>query len=651
MIKTPQITLPIREKNAVSKTRIRANIIRLNSSGVAPAPSFTKSSLKSQGKNEKESSRHSSVNTSLSSNLLTSGDKNSKFDRSLSLQDGRQSLQGKSLQSSRQQSLQSSRQQSLQGSSTYDNFAFEGLAHVERQPSLTMSYSSQDTNFSRSTMSSGNSSNSGDLTASVTSVPSSTVRQSYSLQRSNTLQTHQYYSQKGLSPRSSQSLLRAPERSLSSNCFYRKKDNACDNGSLASELTFGSSSAIRRSFDSCESKNSSPRNGEDAIYDVLTLQRSCSTAGSFCESVMNSDDDYYTAFQSVTLSDKKKKPNNNIIYHNGTVVCNKSNQGNYVNNLSNNNSNNITSNIYSTNHSTGNSVYDSKDNNVNCQNVLSPHEYETADNSLDSESNKKPSYILEKENFIMEDLTKLCDQGFKEELTDYSSNSYIQLREQEKRVSREHSNSANSIRNDSIASITPKIINVDPIRHIEITKKHNSYGVMVYNTKNGLLVVSITKNSSACHSGLQFFDEILEVNGKSTNGWSSKDVVREMCSNNSTILKVQSQAHATTSILNKPRFKSQSTLGIKIIDGIVHCETDSIAYKYGLRTGQIILSISNVNVFGEKDEYIIDKIRKSGKTFTIRTTSKSRFGELHHFLNLESMYRLKTSGDREDQSE
>eukprot|EP00121_Abeoforma_whisleri_P017090 Awhi_evm2s15665 len=126
--------------------------------------------------------------------------------------------------------------------------------------------------------------------------------------------------------------------------------------------------------------------------------------------------------------------------------------------------------------------------------------------------------------------------------------------------------------------------------------------------KDKLLVVSIAKDSPCHFSGLQCFDEILEVNGKCCQGWLVQDVVNEMTTSNTTVLKVQSTVQAANYSLKKTSPRSKNALGIYIVNGTIICKEGSVAYDSGLRTGQVVLSVSNVNVFGQKDGQIWEKI-------------------------------------------
>eukprot|EP00121_Abeoforma_whisleri_P017089 Awhi_evm1s15665 len=247
------------------------------------------------------------------------------------------------------------------------------------------------------------------------------------------------------------------------------------------------------------------------------------------------------------------------------------------------------------------------------------------------------------------------------EKTDYGTNSYLQMKEQEKREHPKHDKYKNinstdntntfgirkhdNDRQDSINDVdSSKLIQKcigegvkrvqstgekgdkkkygthKPVRKIEMVKKDNSYGVIISKRNNRLLVISMKQNSASCQSGLRCFDEILKVNGKCCLGWNSKDVVEKMSAHDVTTLIVQSQIQGIDHKLVKHRFKSNSTLGIDIVNGTIHCQKETPAYKSGLRTGQVVLEVSNTNVFGEKDEFILEIIRKSKKSFYVRTT-------------------------------
>eukprot|EP00121_Abeoforma_whisleri_P007192 Awhi_evm1s6557 len=233
------------------------------------------------------------------------------------------------------------------------------------------------------------------------------------------------------------------------------------------------------------------------------------------------------------------------------------------------------------------------------------------------------------------------------EPTDYSSNSYLQ--EKEKKSIRRISASNNL--HQSTTEIESNLLksHSEPIRDIVIDRPSPSvsFGVMVYKTISGLVVVSITKNSPASQVGLQFFDEILAVNNQNALGWSSKECVEAMSEGLVCTLKVKAQVATKVTVLTRTRYRMQSMCGIEITNGIISgCKQNSIAEKAGIEIDHVVLAISNVSVVGETDEYIKETFKKAGRTFSLRTMSVSHFSNITQDLDLNCMRRTKAAMKR-----
>eukprot|EP00121_Abeoforma_whisleri_P004922 Awhi_evm1s4454 len=202
------------------------------------------------------------------------------------------------------------------------------------------------------------------------------------------------------------------------------------------------------------------------------------------------------------------------------------------------------------------------------------------------------------------------------DLNDFGLISSVNLNGKDKRsrispIATTYSN--NDVSANYTGSNTTKInlpIHTEAFRTIQITcKLKRAFGMKVYKNQNALLVLSIIEDSPAHRSGLQCFDQILEVNGECSLNWSSDRFVCELARSTSTILKVQSCADTTKCLMIKPKVKD--LLDIDIMNGtITNLDNDSSAYKCGLRNGQIVLSVSNKNVYENSDDDILKKIRK-----------------------------------------
>uniref|UniRef100_A0A8D0L3Z1 Syndecan binding protein n=1 Tax=Sphenodon punctatus TaxID=8508 RepID=A0A8D0L3Z1_SPHPU len=164
------------------------------------------------------------------------------------------------------------------------------------------------------------------------------------------------------------------------------------------------------------------------------------------------------------------------------------------------------------------------------------------------------------------------------------------------------------------------------IREIILCKDQDGkIGLRLKSVDNGVFIQLVQANSPASLAGLRFGDQVLQINGENSAGWSSDKAhkVLKQASGERISMIIRDRPFERTITMHKD---STGHVGFIFKNGkITSIVKDSSAARNGLLTDHNICEINGQNVIGLKDSQIADILTTAGNVVTITIMPASIF--------------------------
>ncbi|XP_068272405.1 syntenin-2 [Nyctibius grandis] len=156
------------------------------------------------------------------------------------------------------------------------------------------------------------------------------------------------------------------------------------------------------------------------------------------------------------------------------------------------------------------------------------------------------------------------------------------------------------------------------VREIHLCKdERGKTGLRLKNVDQGIFVQLVKANSPAALVGLRFGDQVLQVDGQSCAGWSSRRAQRALrkAAPEKIVMVVRDRPFQRTVTVHKD---STGHIGVVVKKGkIVSLAKDSSAARNGLLTHHCLCEVNGQNVIGMKDKQLTEVLAGAGNVVTL----------------------------------